>query len=251
MTKINYLSQEFKEAIESSPNCGAALKILGLRQAGGNFSTIKKWACKLNINTDHWVCGRNWNKGLKLKNWENYKTTPNLKKHLIKELGHKCQHCLISLWYDEPICLEVHHIDGNRVNNNLDNLQLLCPNCHAMTSNWRGRKNSSGRIRTDNISRLRGTTLPVGLRSQKMPKLPKEPKIRVKKPPKQKSIYVTPTKINWPDKNSLEKLIQNKSVRQIAKELGVSDNAVRKRAQKYGIKISIISKWSHKHGSRA
>jgi hypothetical protein len=33
----------------------------------------------------------------------------------------------------------VHHIDGNRCNNNLDNLQILCPNCHALTNNWRSR----------------------------------------------------------------------------------------------------------------
>lgn len=40
---------------------------------------------------------------------------------------------------DKPITLEIHHIDGNRKNNSLDNLQILCPNCHSQTSNWRSR----------------------------------------------------------------------------------------------------------------
>ena len=38
-----------------------------------------------------------------------------------------------------PIPLELHHIDGNNQNNNLTNLTLLCPNCHAMTDNYRGK----------------------------------------------------------------------------------------------------------------
>ena len=39
----------------------------------------------------------------------------------------------------EPIPLELHHKDGNRYNNQLDNLMLLCPNCHALTENYRAK----------------------------------------------------------------------------------------------------------------
>ena len=39
----------------------------------------------------------------------------------------------------KPISLEVHHIDGNGKNNSLDNLQLLCPNCHSQTENYKGK----------------------------------------------------------------------------------------------------------------
>ena len=250
MTKINYLGTEFKEIILSSPNCSSALKTLGLRNVGGNFATIKRWVFKLNINIDHWSSSRGWNKGLQLKSWENYSCVPRLKKHLIKHLGHKCEKCLISMWYDNPICLEVHHVDGDRTNNKLENLQLLCPNCHAGTDNWRGKKNSPGRIRTDNISRLRGTTLPIGLRGQNKLKESKIKIEKVKKIPKEKLSYIPKTKINWPDKDSLEKLIREKSLCQVARELNVSDNAVRKHALKQGIDIKSISKWSHKHGGQ-
>lgn len=225
----------------SSPNCASALKTLGLKSVGGNFATIKRWVHKLDINIEHWN-GRRWNKGLQLKSWENYSRIPNLKKHLIKTLGHKCENCLISVWYDLPICLEVHHVDGDRTNNKLENLQLLCPNCHSLTDNWRGKKNSSGRIRTDNISRLRGTTLPIGLRSQNKPK-----KIKETKPSKTH----TPTKINWPDKESLEQMIRSNSILSLSKLLGVSDNAIRKRAQKYGIDIKAISGWSKIHAPQS
>lgn len=55
---------------------------------------------------------------------------------------HKCENCGLTTWLDQPIPLELHHIDGNRNNNVLENYQLLCPNCHALTDSYRG-KNSS------------------------------------------------------------------------------------------------------------
>jgi len=40
---------------------------------------------------------------------------------------------------DQPIPLELDHIDGNHQNNALDNLRLLCPNCHSLTPTFRGK----------------------------------------------------------------------------------------------------------------
>lgn len=56
----------------------------------------------------------------------------------IKE--HKCECCGLISWNDKPIPLELHHIDGNHYNNDLSNLQILCPNCHAQTSNYSCKK---------------------------------------------------------------------------------------------------------------
>jgi 5-methylcytosine-specific restriction endonuclease McrA len=50
-----------------------------------------------------------------------------------------CELCKIEEWLDKPIKLELHHIDGNKNNNSLDNIQLLCPNCHSFTDNYRGK----------------------------------------------------------------------------------------------------------------
>lgn len=55
---------------------------------------------------------------------------------------HKCENCGLTTWMNQPIPLELHHIDGNRDNNTLENFQLLCPNCHAFTDSYRG-KNSA------------------------------------------------------------------------------------------------------------
>ena len=51
----------------------------------------------------------------------------------------KCERCGLSEWLGEPLHLELHHIDGDKTNNTLENFQLLCPNCHSMTDSWRGK----------------------------------------------------------------------------------------------------------------
>jgi hypothetical protein len=51
-----------------------------------------------------------------------------------------CEICKSEKWLGEMIPLELHHINGNRFDNRLPNLQLLCPNCHALTENYSGRK---------------------------------------------------------------------------------------------------------------
>lgn len=55
---------------------------------------------------------------------------------LLKTKPYKCEKCGISSWQNEAITLEIHHIDGNHLNNELNNLQLLCPNCHSQTKNY-------------------------------------------------------------------------------------------------------------------
>lgn len=50
--------------------------------------------------------------------------------------------CGITEWCGEPITLELHHINGNHYDNRLENIVLLCPNCHSQTSNFRGRNSS-------------------------------------------------------------------------------------------------------------
>ena len=52
---------------------------------------------------------------------------------------HQCENCGLTTWLDKPITLELHHKDGDRNNNTIENFQLLCPNCHAFTDSYRGK----------------------------------------------------------------------------------------------------------------
>jgi 5-methylcytosine-specific restriction endonuclease McrA len=50
-----------------------------------------------------------------------------------------CYECGISEWRDLPLSLALHHVNGDGKDNRLENLQLLCPNCHSQTKNFAGR----------------------------------------------------------------------------------------------------------------
>lgn len=64
---------------------------------------------------------------------------------LIREVGRHCFECNLEEWRGHLIPLEVDHIDGNAGNNSFENLRLLCPNCHGITTTWKGRNKGSGR----------------------------------------------------------------------------------------------------------
>lgn len=133
-----YTDADVTVATKEVKSLSGLLKKLGLRAAGGNFVNMKRIIQRLNLDTSHWT-GKGWTKDQQLKDWSDYTSVRGLKPHLIKERGHCCELCLNSEWMDYPIALEVHHVDGDRTHNDRSNLQLLCPNCHAMTDNWRGR----------------------------------------------------------------------------------------------------------------
>lgn len=116
------------------------LKELKLKPLGGNYANLQKVLKKLNIDTSHFT-GQGWNRGKKFGpkkpisdylNNSNFITSDRLKKRLLDEkiFEYRCQSCLMATWYDQPIPLELHHIDKNHENNNLSNLQILCPICH-------------------------------------------------------------------------------------------------------------------------
>lgn len=65
-----------------------------------------------------------------------YIASHKLKQKLIRDgiKSNACELCGASVWLDKQLPLELHHKDGNHYNNCLDNLQILCPNCHAVVA---------------------------------------------------------------------------------------------------------------------
>ena len=74
-------------------------------------------------------------------NSSNFISSHKLKIKLIEDgiKDYKCENCNLSKWLGDKIPIELHHIDGNRFNNHLNNLQILCPNCHSKTDNNSGK----------------------------------------------------------------------------------------------------------------
>jgi 5-methylcytosine-specific restriction endonuclease McrA len=69
----------------------------------------------------------------------------HLKRRLAREglLPNRCQDCGLADWRGHQLSLELHHINGDGQDNRLENLTLLCPNCHSQTDSWGGRNSSS------------------------------------------------------------------------------------------------------------
>ena len=97
-----------------------------------------------------------------------------IKKIALKEelLYYKCYCCGISEWNGKELSLELEHKNGNSQDNRIENLELLCPNCHSQTNTFRGRNKNNGqaKVSDDQIleafdihKNIRRTLMAVGL----------------------------------------------------------------------------------------
>lgn len=121
-------------------------------RSGSYYTRIRQISFKHKLDTSHWI-GGHFSKGKNIgdrgRRWKVYPLNDYLSnkrkihscklKHWLFNEGikiNKCEMCKLTSWNDKFIGLELHHIDGNRNNNSLKNIQILCPNCHSQTQNY-------------------------------------------------------------------------------------------------------------------
>jgi len=139
----------FKEIVATSLSINEIReKLIKLGYDKHHASAIKKRILSEGIDDSH-LKGKHWQ-----KNYFDYGTlrtntaakSEKLRLMLIAKRGSTCDCCKNNNWLGYTIPLEVHHIDGDKFNNDESNLVLLCPNCHALTDNYRGKNVNSGKI---------------------------------------------------------------------------------------------------------
>jgi Zn finger protein HypA/HybF involved in hydrogenase expression len=144
--------EEIEIAVSDSLSYAQTLSKLGLKPMGGNYRILKRKIAEYQINTKHFtgmghLKGKthNWSKKIPLDEILKEGTTYQsfkLKNRLLKEkiLENKCSECgLDDEWRGKKINHHLDHINGINTDNRLENLRLLCPNCHSQTDTYTGK----------------------------------------------------------------------------------------------------------------
>lgn len=240
--KKEHTEQEFREAAKNSFSIAGMCRYLGRTPFGSsNYKLIHEKIKEYNIDTSHFT-GQGWNVGLKfvpskskpieeilVKN-STYKSSNFLRERLIKEglKEHKCENpeCGLTEWHGKPIPLELHHINGDNTDNRLENLQILCPNCHAQTDNYCSKNKENKRL-SEEKKEVYKICKTCGNRFV--------PKRKNQIFCSEKCYHDSIKKIDA-NKEELKKLLlEYKNFSKIGRLLGISDNAVRKLCKKYGL----------------
>lgn len=145
LKKYEYNKEALIEAVKDSTSYSEVLRKIGIPIQGNNGSTLKRYLEKYEISTAHFTGHQRHNaiKYVPVTEYLNSDRTITSSKLLYKlyreELKEpRCEKCGITEWNGEKLTFQLHHIDGNHNNNTLENLQVLCPNCHSQTDNYCG-----------------------------------------------------------------------------------------------------------------
>lgn len=213
--------ERFEALIKNNNVFNRVLTVFGLKNKGHNNRTLKE-RCKLEgIDISHYKgAGKGCSKEyysleqilekVLVKN-SVVTNTAQIKRYLLK-YGFAKYECVCGNtgeWMGKKLALQLDHINGDRLDNRVENLRFLCPNCHSQTETFAGRscrKEGWNKIKISEIN----------------PDWRKVPKHHARK-------------VIRPEKDELEELVKTNSFVGLGRKFGVSDNAIRKWCRAYGI----------------
>ena len=154
---MRYTKEILQDSVKNSTSFAGVIRLLGLRPAGGTQSHLKRRIDFFGVDTSHFK-PQCWNKGtvglvvlrtddsiLCRKSEGSRRTATRLLRRAMLSQGvpYQCETCRCgTIWNGKTLVLQVDHKDGDWLNDLLDNLRFLCPNCHSQTDTF-GSKNIS------------------------------------------------------------------------------------------------------------
>jgi Zn finger protein HypA/HybF involved in hydrogenase expression len=141
--------REFQKLVKESLCASDVFRKLNMTLSGGSFSIFKRRVERENIDISHFKGGSHFRTKPDKMEYEDilvenspYKSTSSLRQRLIKDelLKEKCAVCGCKpIWMKKKLTFHLDHINGINHDHRLENLRLLCPNCHSQTETYCGK----------------------------------------------------------------------------------------------------------------